>query len=436
MRNCNAKVWLKFIIFFSELLQLNFQLKKMKSHQVEIPNKTEMANRVGMPYEVLELLINYIPNYVDRMSFKAVCKLWRLLESDHPAPPAELPWLMLTSSDGKRKFYEMCSRNYYADPIPKVDPRTIIGSYCDGWIFCHSDSPKRFFLNNVYSGEEHSLPLKTSLCFDPNPFEECTSETCERINMTRVNIDRTVFSCSPSSQDYLAASVSPRGCFLTITRPNSKNSPATTVHVGGAGLTAIIFYNNKLMGVDKSKTVYSFVIEKNARGLAQATSFHKPKMKKFDFPLPSFSNRSANDSLLTYLVQVSDKLLMVLRHHGDSGHENTCTVGFKVYELVWKCPMEWVEVKSLQGHAIFVDSCISRVFHASQFSGIKGDHIYFTTSYESFDTGVFSMREQSISCILPAEDFMSHSRTAWLFPPNCHTVHTHSSLFFFHLKFL
>lgn len=433
MRNYFLEVWLKFLSFLSELLQQMFQLKKAKSDQVEIPDKTEMPNQVEVPYAVLELLVNYIPNYADHLSFKAVCKLWHLVESHHPAPPAELPWLMLKFSDGKRKFYEICSRNYYVNPIPRVDSGAVFfGSYCDGWMFCYSNSPKSIFLNNAYSGEKLSFPPKTSLCLIPDLYEPCGSPTCEWINMTHVSIGRIVFSCSPSSKDYLVALTNHQGCSLTISRPNSNNSLATTVHLGGEGLVGIIFYKNELMGVDKSKTVYSFGIEDNAKGLAQVTSSHKLKTKKFDFPSPTFSNRSANNFHNAYLVEVSDKLLMVMRHYGGSGHRDTYTVGFKVYELVWKCPLEWVEVKSLQGHVIFLDSYISRVFHASHFPGIKGDHIYFTSSNELFDTGVFSMKEQNISCILPAEDLSSCSRPIWLFPPNRRVVR---SLYFFSIFF-
>ncbi|XP_078176391.1 uncharacterized protein LOC144569790 [Carex rostrata] len=378
-----------------------------------------MSNQVEAPYAVLDLLGDYMANYADHLSFKAVCKLWHLAESGHPAPPAELPWLRLTSSDGTHKFYEICSRNYYVNPIPRIDSSaSFFGSHSDGWMLCYSDSPKRIFINSAYSGEKFSLPPITIFCLIPIPFDECASSTCEWINMKGVSMVKTVFSCSPSSKDYLVASINQQGCSLTISRPKSNNSRATTVHLGGEGLESIIFYNNELIGVNKSKMVYSFNIEDTSIGLAQVTSFHKFPTKKFEFSVPTFSNRKANYSLM-YLVEISNKLLMVLKHYGHSDCTNTLTVGFNVYELIWKNPLEWLEVKNLQGHAIFLDSYISRVFHASHLPGIKGDHIYFTSSSASFDTGVFSMKEQSISCILPAEHFSSHSKPVWLFPPNC-----------------
>ncbi|KAJ4763627.1 hypothetical protein LUZ62_074002 [Rhynchospora pubera] len=434
-RNYYSEVWSKFLQLLDKLNGI-FGSQKMKSDQVEVPNeagqsnqveepnKAGKSNHVEVPYAVVELLVNYIPNYADHLNFKAVCKLWNFVESENPALPAELPWLMLSSSDGNSKFYEICSRSFYVNPIPRIDhSAALYGTYSDGWLLCFTDNPKSIFLNNVYSGDKISLPSRTSLCLSPNPFEECAVPSCEWINMTRgVSLVKTTFSCSPSLEDCLIASINQHGCSITIMQPKSNNSHATTVHLGGEGLLDIIFCDNKIIGVDRSKTVYTFVIADNLIGLPQVTKCEKHKTQKFNSSQSTFSNRSANNAYNAYLVQVSDKLLMIVRHYGGSGNTSTSTVGFKVYELVWKSTLEWVEVQDLQGHVIFLDTYIRRVFHASQFPDMKGDQIYFTSSSELFDTGVFSMRDQKISNVIPPEHLSRHAKPVWLFPPNCGEV--------------
>ncbi|KAF0889451.1 hypothetical protein E2562_024514 [Oryza meyeriana var. granulata] len=118
-----------------------------------------------LPTDLAGLIFSSLPSHHDRLSFRAVCRQWRLgALRQHPLPPA-LPWLLTLT--------EPCVYQSLPDgvvhPVPDANRALRYLSSYDGWLldyqyqgvrFPGERHRGRFFLKNPFSNATMDIPCR------------------------------------------------------------------------------------------------------------------------------------------------------------------------------------------------------------------------------------------------------------------------------------
>lgn len=96
-----------------------------------------------------------------------------------------------------------------------------------------------------------------------------------------------------------------------------------------------------------------------------------------------------------YLVTLDNgDLLLLVRYFCGRYHEAK-TLHFDVFRVVYPGQLEWV--RSLQDRAIFIGTNQAFSIKAADYSGVRPNSIYFTYGIESYDMGIFTLKDRIIT---------------------------------------
>ncbi|XP_020187405.3 uncharacterized protein [Aegilops tauschii subsp. strangulata] len=311
------------------------------------------------PDDILAVVYRMVASLGDRVRFAAVCRSWRAVARGAPPTAAALPWLLLEPCD--------CSRTKRLH-IPEDDAivwlqlprgsRRLIGCHDGGWVI--STAPLRIV--NLFSGAKVTLPEKPAGIFSES---------------------KIVFSKPPTSGDCILATVNEhRG--IALCRVDGPDSVWTRQRCKSCEtIDDITFCNGELYGLTKyNGKVTKFEIGVNEHGAPVVTA---------EIHLSCSVLMDNIEEKTSYIFDLRGKLAMAIRTEWSLNHKPF----FKVFELVDIHDDElavsdkhtWIEVTSLDDHALFLGQTFSKAVHvpADKPVRVERNHIYYSCCLNQSD---------------------------------------------------
>ncbi|KAJ8629765.1 hypothetical protein MRB53_023088 [Persea americana] len=317
-----------------------------------------MANWVHLPQELLERISDFCIT-PDQIRMQYVCKSWRSILKNiiHP----ELPWLMMLPNNEEdpdsRVFYSLSKKKIHAISLPEIRGKRCCGSFQNGWLVT-VDEKLDISLFHPWSRKTVNLPNQSTFAEENyrvglGPMEEIRDKHIRKVALSddgsvvvfiygigylgycRIGDDAsTDIDVNSTMEDVIFH----KGQFYSLT----KRGAICLIHIEdelyphGVKLTSGIFLSYEHYGylVPDILTDRMFVITREVEEL------HKyPPQKTMHFDI--------------FGVNLED------------GAHNR--------EL-----KKLTKVESLGDRALFLGCNSPIVVLASQFPGLKGNHIYFT----------------------------------------------------------
>lgn len=405
--------------------QFLFQIWKFAdfAQTLEIRVLTEEAKKMSnsvdlseLPPELLETIAKKLKIQEDYVRFRAVCLAFQTSTPKIPKHlPTQLPWLMLprtTNEDPEsknRSFLSISNEKVHLINLPEdSDTNRRCGS-SHGWLVILNETPSISILNPLTQAKQH-LPSLNSfpnvLTYAPNDIgREYTLKTsdddvytCNSKEMRDSYIKKVVFSSSPSNEDvdYYALAILNQTGDLAYCKKGDKSWKF--IDDANSFCEDVVYYNGCFYAVSKHGTIAKC----DVTGESVYVSFiETPRQVGGD---------------MQYLVNWKDELLLVTRYtelefNMDQNKLDIVykTNEFRVYKLVLNGP-KWESVGALDGWALFLGENSSMAFCADDFSGCKGDCIYFTDDYSEWnydgangnhDLGIYDLENgcvEGLSC--------------------------------------
>ncbi|XBI86045.1 hypothetical protein VPH35_094070 [Triticum aestivum] len=307
----------------------------------------------AFPDDILAVVYGMVASARGRVRFAAVCRSWRAVARAEVPPPA-LPWLLLESSDCSDTKYLHCPEDG-ADAIVWIQLPScerLVGCHDGGWVV--SSPPLR--ITNLFSGAEVALPenQRGIFCYD-----------------------KLVFSKPPTSDGCTLATITEyRG--IALCRVGYPDSVWTRQkHRHSRRLEDITFCNGELYGLTKFQgDVYKFEIGVNEDGepvVTAANLLNCPLWEEY-----------VSESEKSYIFDLHGKIAVAISARCSRNPEGF----FKVFELVdihgdgpaTSCKHKWVEVTSLDDHALFLGRTFSKAVRVpdGKVGHLERNHIYYS----------------------------------------------------------
>ncbi|XP_060204686.1 F-box protein At2g26160-like [Lycium barbarum] len=359
-----------------------------------------MSNWSELQYDLLVLIGTHINLIEDYLNYAAVCKSWRCaatkdnFNSDLP----RIPWLMLAEEednkdDGNscRKFFSLYNGMILKKRIPKASGKRCMESM--GWLITVGQDESASLLH-PFSGVQIELP-------HPNTTEDYERH---RIGEPWNFFHKAVLSASPShTSDYVLMVIEGNMKFVSFWRPGdlrwTRINYRNYYHIH----RDIIYCTGKFYAVDCNGVVLVYDVTNSSptQILAELPEHH------------------GGDQC--YILESMGSLFVVVRYgvkfrpiKGGSDRipltpmfddeETYGTTSFGVFEVDLAAE-KLNETKELGDRALFLGANTSLSVQASQFPGVKPNHIYYTDDYwESYlhyveggglDMGVFNLANGS-----------------------------------------
>ncbi|CAL4998281.1 unnamed protein product [Urochloa decumbens] len=357
-----------------------------------------------LPPDLLGLVLHRLPSLDDRVRLRAVCRPWRAgahPQRHKPLPPP-LPWFALR--DGA--LVDLQGAQVRCGPILRkgVSRYLAVGDLA---FLVHDDGAGSL----MYPLSGFTLPLPQLAPAVRRALDE--SKAYRRSNIVKTHCKAILSSPLDSTTEPFIAVLMMEGHGLAASA--CKQPYAISAGVPDPESTRRIY------------DIASFT----------GSSMSSPIMKAF-MPWSLMLDDLASQN--RHQVECSGKLLMIRRWMSYPGEarlgDHDRTFRFEVFEAdLATIPGRWINVDSLDGHAIFLDSeCSKSVLASKCAGGVQEDCIYFmhrifdhpTREYfgpcvDPFrDSGVYSMRDAKITPLLP-EAVMVELRCkqqylTWFFP--------------------
>ncbi|KAG8374960.1 hypothetical protein BUALT_Bualt10G0050000 [Buddleja alternifolia] len=347
------------------------------------PDSRTYPEWTDLPIELSAVVANRLTSIHDYVSFRGVCKLWRLAATfdnfDRGFP--RVPWLMYVTKEERTK------KGFFGPHIPRVAnfldvsmnktyrsinfPPTCGRRYlsCNGWI-----------LNVSGVDVELTHPVWRIRIELPglNPFSVNRHGNCA----STVIISKMVLSSSPTLKtDLVVMVIWGSDNQLGFCRPG--DSSWTIMASWNDSFSDIIYHNGRLYALDDSRRV----VECDIHG-ANPTEIRQV------FELPSFDpnlNLAVTGRQKLYLVETSGKFLIISRRFNLFK-----TLSFKVFEFDLMDGSH-NEVHDLGNKALFLGFNSSFSLELSDWNEVKPNCIYFTDHL-----GLYKDRDVSVYCLLDA----------------------------------
>ncbi|CAL5011961.1 unnamed protein product [Urochloa decumbens] len=384
-----------------------------------------------LPPDLLGLVLHRLPSLADRVRLRAVCRPWRVgahPQRHKPLPPP-LPWLALR--DGT--LVDLQGDPVRCGPILREGMGIFRYLAVDNLAFLVHDDGTCSLMNPL-SG--FTLPLTQLAPALRRALDE--SKVYRRSNILKTHSKVILSSPLDSTPDPFIAVLIMEEHGMIVSACNQLDAVRTFVP---GRIDDIAFFQGKLYAITESEGLRALELDAGRlSGPKSSSGFHQC-IAKDPKQWPVYrATASTVYFVLRYLVECSGKLLMVRRWMSFSCHnrlgDHDKTSWFEVLEAdLATIPGQWINVDSLDGHAIFLDSECSKSVRASKCAGgVQEDCIYFmhrvfdNPSREYFgpcvnplgDSGVYNMRDGKITQLLP-EAVMSELRCkqqylTWFFP--------------------
>ncbi|XP_022772597.1 F-box protein SKIP23-like [Durio zibethinus] len=385
-----------------------------------------------LPPELLESIAENVKIYADYIRFRAVCRSWRSSIPKIPFRlPPQLPWLMLPPSQSHGAFYDLSTNKVRFLSLPESSNPT--QRHCGsshGWLIILDESPSILLLNPFSRANLLLPPLSTFPNVDSFNYSDIGKEYSLRSpsggrytrNLRQMRdsfIKKIVLSANPSKDlHFVAIAILNQTGELAY----CKNGDESWRFIEDAQSYSqdVIYCKGLCYAVDKQGGIVICDVRHES-----------PRVSFIETPRQLMGD-------MQYLVNSGDELLLVTRHldldfnfEPDQYYLIYRTKRFEVSRLVWRGP-HWERVKSLYDKMLFIGENSSLSLSASDFTGCKGNCIYFTDDYSEtnydgafgeHDIGIYKLWDGSIEplpCYPRNSFFRLHWPTPlWITPSPC-----------------
>ncbi|XP_060204805.1 F-box protein At2g26160-like [Lycium barbarum] len=394
---------------------------------------TSMVDWSELQYDLLVLIGKRLNLIEDYLNFSSVCKPWRCaakkdnFNSDLP----RVPWLMLAEEQDEegnscRQFFSLYNGMILKKTIPESRGKRCLE--CLGW-FITVGKEGEINLLHPFSGVQIELPHQSNF----ENYEEAIP-----LFDKRAYIAKAVLSASPSYKSDYVLMVIEGALKISIWRPGDLSW--TRIQRGGLHHD-VVYFNGQFYAIDRHGCV---VVVYN---VADPEPSETPLVAQ----LPS-----AGMMVWHYIVESLGSLFVIVRHFevkhdlplnrdyltpltciiyhhvGDDLINNTdifcdkpdVTTTFQVFKLDIDAGT-LIQIQDLGDRALFLGSNASLSVQASQFPGIKPNHIYFTDNDnaspvynegDGLDMGVFDVGDGSIKAHYEGVSVSLVCPPAWVTP--------------------
>ncbi|XP_078150113.1 putative F-box/kelch-repeat protein At5g24040 [Carex rostrata] len=307
-----------------------------------------------LPQEILHLFSKKLPDISDFIRFRAVCKRWHF-SAPVTDPPRQLPWLLEFREGGPEedcenaiiRFYCLSSGKVHTIFCPGSRPARLKGPAFRYLLASHSTSYQKYLLNPL-THDEIWTPW-VNVCGSPDYIGPDTIE----------GGDIVVISGDAEVGNYFEledmGEYDPGPNIMAFWRPGADD----WVYVEGAGNSANAFYMGQYFSNDEETgitNVIDIATKKLAYQVAPPESTN-PLLKGY-----------------TLMVESGGKILRLFQYY----EAEECH--FDIYCLYFgdgegkPC---WVKIADIGDQMLFMQYYRGLSFSASNFSGFKGNCIYF-----------------------------------------------------------
>lgn len=338
-----------------------------------------------LPPELGGLILCRLLSHTDRLSFRAVCRQWRLAAQDPSLPPA-LPWIRLDV----RTFQSLPGGEQHRLNKAVVLSPTRTATPSGGWFikYEHYNNQIRSVLVNPFTFAVIHVP--------PEPLGE--------------NQIHKMIVCSPN----LIAAMINYTTVVGVYRPGAPSwlvSPPCYYKVGQYWqrcYSDIAFHRGKLYSLTDTKELFSHEL------VSGHDADKVPEVRHaVELVIKEHASVENHRSYLHYLIATCDKLLMVTWRYplwatptARPIKEKRDSLKLQVFEADLEMG-QWLEVRGgLDGQALFASRKCSKAIHVcSSDQKFKGDHVYFLgadlglvdSAFRSYLYGSYDLRNDRIS---------------------------------------
>uniref|UniRef100_M1AW13 Ubiquitin-protein ligase n=3 Tax=Solanum tuberosum TaxID=4113 RepID=M1AW13_SOLTU len=381
--------------------------------------------------DLLVLVVKRINLIEDYLSFGTVCKSWHSLatkdnfNSDLP----RVPWLMLAEEeddDTCRKFFSLENGMILKKSIPGARGKRCVESM--GWLVTVRIGQSEISLLHPFSGVEIQLPDQIRYPLDNNKYYGPVTFS------PAISIHKAVLSANPShTSDYILMIIEGDFSFLSLWRPGDLSWTRLSVYNGQ--ITDVVYFNGKFYSVDYKGRISVCNVSGSEIGENNRIAQLNQCIDGIYYILESLGSLFVVVQQfvgLSYEYDSNDWILRTSILGVDDEGETVSNTYRTNFFLVYKIDLDACEAtptKDLGDRAFFLGPNASISVQASQFPGIKPNHIYFTDNYLcaylqfregcGLDMGVFNLADESIQ---PHYDGVSLSRVSppiWVTPNPC-----------------
>uniref|UniRef100_A0ACD5YNF2 Uncharacterized protein n=1 Tax=Avena sativa TaxID=4498 RepID=A0ACD5YNF2_AVESA len=347
-----------------------------------------------IPYDVLGMIRARVGSPRGRVFFTSVCRSWRAAACRHPSPPA-MPLLLLSSWYGMSHRYDnpMKMKSLYCledgEVMRVFPPRDIwsnwhVGGTDNGWIALWQSNEEPLnavVITNLFSGTEVTLS------------EKQRTLVCKVCSPKGFLIRKIAFSEAPTSSSCILAAMT-NTCRVAVCKVGCPDYGWTTHGCRERELHDIAFCQGELYGVTcYGEKLFKYDIGVDSDGAPAITAVHLLVAQTYASP----TRWSIHDESVVYLIELRCKLVMAVRSRLLPPERKT---SFNLFELVKDAEgYRWVEMRSLDEHALFLGPKCSRAVHvpAGGRRGVERNRIYYSnhrpsSNIESFSDAVYLTR--------------------------------------------
>ncbi|XP_050222925.1 F-box protein At2g26160-like [Mercurialis annua] len=335
-----------------------------------------------LPANVLDIILENLISLFDYIRFGVVCKPWLFVAEHHKQIrinnycfSKHLPLLLVPAEDGReqwRSLYNAATRKVYDFKLHVPINKRCCGS-SHGWLF-FVEKDRSITLFNPFTQAFIHLPT-----FD-RQFKELHAKYKLNMKIRPFDVFKLILSVDPTLHPNDFTVVIINSSKLQIEYFKFKDQRWEKIVYGhGAYCVDIICYKKLIYAVNFLRKSFTYSTE------VVCFSGDSPQFKVV-LPADKFQTvRKGLESfeLQNYLVESSQGSLMIIQRFKKNDDEIECTfqtTNFKVFKLVQLVDdeLEVVEVKSLDGDAMFLGDNHSTSILASEYSGCEPNYIYFT----------------------------------------------------------
>ncbi|XP_049348511.1 F-box protein At2g17690-like [Solanum verrucosum] len=358
--------------------------------------------------ELLALIARRLNLIEDYSIFRTVCKSWHsaATKNNFNSDLPRVPWLMLAEEDGSsscRKFFSLYNGMILKKRIPKASRKLCMESL--GWLITVGEDEGEVSLLHPFSGVQIELPHQNSTA----------DYSGRRTGNQCTFFKKAVLSASPShTSDYILMVID--GGYIKFWKRGDLRWNKIILDLGTrsprfARGRDLVYFNGYFYSVDclGRIIVYDVAGPQYPRSLLVAQ-------------IP-FGHRGFVGEL--YILESLESLFVVSRKGVHLRYFRDGTTDFRVFQ-VDLASGKGTETRELGDRAFFVGYNASISVQASQFPGIKPNHIYFTDhylgSYQTFeeggglDMGVFNLADGSIQPHYNGVSLSRISPPTWVTP--------------------
>lgn len=302
----------------------------------------------GLPPELLQIIARKLPDISDFVNFRAVCTTWRssALVSN---PPPQLPWFLQRrdSLQGDLSFYSLFSGKIHTVSSPNSSGNWFKGPAHDYILLYNATSYEISLLNPI---TDRKVVL---------PFLDIAGPCPVRIGPDPIHSEECVV-LSGNSSDFKTG-------ILALYQPVERD----WVVIEECSLHNRDAYYNGMYFVNEEETGTTKVIDVVTRKVVHMVPPPPPPEDDNDC---HHSPRG-----MTYLVQSAGDILRVFLHDDEllqvkDSHFHIHRLDFGSENGGKPC---WVKISSIGDHILFLDQDSGFSLSCKDFSGIRGNSIYF-----------------------------------------------------------